>query len=193
MVKIEARLVSKNEVTDLFERLAAASLGSGPNDGTVAMAGCFIMCWSKFELLCLDDLGTAQPEKSPPTYQESIENFCKLRIAEDADFSPFQASYDYFRERYHTGDDFVVHFTALIEKDGHAKAAIERIFDQEPRSTADKVQALLLVAYRMRGNLVHGNKWQTGLDDQLRNFFHASSVLLGTLEHFSVIAPQIRR
>lgn len=177
-------LSKENEFQELLGRLNAVSGGEGPDGKTIAMGGCFIMCWSKFELLCLGDLGVAKADGPPVGYQDSIANFVVAHISDGADFSPFKSAYDFFHQRYRGPLDFTPHFEALIDEDDRARRQIERIFNDEPNSTREKVRALLLVCYRLRGNLVHGNKWETGLADQVRNFTHASGVLLAVVERF---------
>lgn len=46
-----------------------------------------------------------------------------------------------------------------------------------------QIEAMLLVAYCLRTNLIHGYKWSSGLANQVENFNHASSVLMLAVDH----------
>ncbi|OWU79478.1 hypothetical protein [Phaeobacter sp. 22II1-1F12B] len=170
-----------DEVNHILGRLNALG-GTQPSHGTLAMAGGFILCWGKFEHDCLGMIGQAQLDQAPLNYRTSIQNFSANKIPENADFSKFQPSFDFFRERYHRIPRPTEHFAALIQADHSARHRIEQVLNAGPNSTREKVEALLLIAYRLRGNLVHGQKWTSGLDDQVGNFTHASRVLLGATE-----------
>ncbi|WP_057833230.1 hypothetical protein [Colwellia sp. TT2012] len=51
------------------------------------------------------------------------------------------------------------------------------ILTEQSVNLADKIHALLLITYRFRNNLFHGNKDITLLEDQTENFNNASLVL----------------
>jgi hypothetical protein len=43
-------------------------------------------------------------------------------------------------------------------------------------------QALLLIVYRLRNNLFHGEKWAYGIAGQQSNFEHACAVMMATMD-----------
>lgn len=173
----------QEDVREISQRLNALG-GEQPEMETLVMAGCFILCWGKFESICLPTIGQARPDQDPARYQDSIGHFCAESIQDDTDFTRFEPSFEHFRRRYRGPIKFTDHFTFLIGNDARAGNVIDDILEREPNSTREKVEALLLIAYRLRGNLVHGLKWTSGLQDQVDNFTHASRVLLGAIEQF---------
>ena len=46
----------------------------------------------------------------------------------------------------------------------------------------ERVLTVLLLIWRLRNNLFHGEKWAYGLQGQLANFTHANVVLMRVLE-----------
>ena len=59
---------------------------------------------------------------------------------------------------------------------------MERVLKHETESLADVAAALLIVAYRFRNNLLHGEKWAYEIRDQLDNFTHANSILMKVID-----------
>ena len=53
-------------------------------------------------------------------------------------------------------------------------------------TSAETILALLIIVYRLRNNLFHGEKWNYYFKDQLGNFTHASAILMRTVELFAV-------
>ena len=52
----------------------------------------------------------------------------------------------------------------------------------EEAQPAERVAAVLIIVYRFRNNLFHGEKWEYQLEGQLENFQQASSVLVQAIE-----------
>ncbi len=44
---------------------------------------------------------------------------------------------------------------------------------------------MIIIVYRLRNNLFHGEKWSYYFKDQLGNFTHASTILMRTVELFA--------
>jgi hypothetical protein len=44
------------------------------------------------------------------------------------------------------------------------------------------MKALLVIVYRLRNNLFHGEKWEGGISGQKDNFDNANRVLIAALE-----------
>jgi hypothetical protein len=49
--------------------------------------------------------------------------------------------------------------------------------------SADSVAALLIVVYRLRNNLFHGEKWAYEMKDQRSNFEQANEVLMKAMAY----------
>lgn len=86
-------------------------------------------------------------------------------------------AWGYFHERYLTDIDAAVRFAHLMgNRNGAIRTGIsEGLIDTA--SEEDKLNALLLIVYRLRNNLFHGVKGQYGFADQLENFQHANKLL----------------
>jgi hypothetical protein len=96
----------------------------------------------------------------------------------------FDESLEYFKRRYFQNGVSTRHWVHLdVQRHG---AAVERlvrgVLTGENRNDVDIVAALLIVAYRLRNNLVHGPKWAYVLRDQLSNFRHANAILRNAIE-----------
>ncbi|SMP37242.1 hypothetical protein SAMN06265373_1293 [Shimia sagamensis] len=186
--------MSVTDISVLVQRLQNASLGTAaPNQATIVMAGCFIFAWSNYERLCLKGLGEILENNKKKTYQQCIEAFIGTTVQPNSDFSSFEKAYGHFRDRYAEGLGVTMHFGPMVGQDEAAAKAIKSVFISQPGATTEKLRALLLIAYRLRGNLVHGNKWTTGLSDQYENLHQATQVLLGVVEQFSPVSAEIKK
>ena len=85
-------------------------------------------------------------------------------------------AWDYFHERYLTGEDAVDRFDHLMgNRNGAIRAGIYEGL-KDTASEGNKLKALLFIVYRLRNNLFHGVKGQYGFVDQLENFQHANKL-----------------
>ena len=92
-------------------------------------------------------------------------------------------AFHYFFDRYKVGPDannlFHVLCSGRMQDDENQGAEIKRCLQKVLVRTAspeDRLLAVLLVVYRLRNNLLHGNKYEQ-LARQTANFEHALSVL----------------
>lgn len=98
------------------------------------------------------------------------------------DMSKFSNHLDHFKARYFTNGQPTHHFNGLHLRNGDNPALVRAVLSGANVDPADSIAALLIVAYRLRNNLFHGLKWADELRDQLTNFNHANSALMGALE-----------
>lgn len=134
----------------------------------------FALLWSLFEACVLEC------EASVPTIES------KIGLAGDIqgiDLTPFEEALVYFRDRYFEVSNPGPRFESLWP--GTKKAGRERVaavFGDVNSGPSDKLIALLIIVYRLRNNLFHGEKWANSFVDQHGNFTHAGTVLMRTME-----------
>ncbi len=100
------------------------------------------------------------------------------QLPEDTDFTPYQRYFDYFQNRYLRNWRPTHHYELLVDQDAVSGRRILDVLEGHSNQPAEKIGALVLIAYRIRCNLVHGSKWQTGLGDQYRNLVNATRVMM---------------
>lgn len=133
----------------------------------------FSLLWSLFEAQILASHGNAG----------RIRNVVKKwHGAEILDAETYDAELDYFRSRYFANGDVTYHFQHLLLRENDQPELVRTVMDGSNIDPSDRVAAILIIIYRYRNNLFHGNKWQYHLSDQLDNFTHANSVLKKVLE-----------
>ena len=150
----------------------------------------FVLVWSFFESRVLAQANHALHQAhaiAGQPYEKSnmalIEKAAKHHVGDITGYAGFESSYDYFRSRGAAGVNFSEHLEDLIQNNGRALNRIGGVFHDEPSDFHAKVEALLLVAYCLRTNLVHGYKWHGGLAGQEVNFDHATQVLMLAVDH----------
>ncbi|RQV60796.1 hypothetical protein DF020_10165 [Burkholderia cenocepacia] len=90
----------------------------------------------------------------------------------------FEASLAYFRDRYFQEGEFTYHFENLLFRKSDRRPLVEAVLSGQDDDLEHIVVALLLITYRLRNNLFHGEKWAYGIRGQQENFRHASDVLM---------------
>ena len=88
----------------------------------------------------------------------------------------------YFRHRYFNGEDFTHRFGQLKLRKNDMPDLVADVISGANNDPRDRVLAVLLVVWRFRNNLFHGEKWAYDLEGQLDNFTHANAVLMRVLE-----------
>jgi len=104
------------------------------------------------------------------------------------DVAPFQEALAFFTARYRDSGGFNHRFQALRFHPGPngGRAEVEAVLSEAQTGSAETLLALLIIVYRLRNNLFHGEKWSYYFKDQLGNFTHASAILMRTVELFAV-------
>jgi hypothetical protein len=90
----------------------------------------------------------------------------------------------YFQQRYHPGDDFSHHFFGLRLQRADREPMVRRVLDGTEDEASNRLSAALIIIYRYRNNLFHGEKWEYELEDQLGNFNAANAILMKALERY---------
>lgn len=143
-----------------------------PHDDLAAMFN-FTFMWSLFEAQIM-------------TTNARADRLC-AKVAEwhaEGTLNAFQYDQEltYFRQRYFADGDFTHHYYHLHIRATDQPDLIRSILDGSNNAPEDRVKALLLIVWRLRNNLFHGQKWSYLLQGQLNNFVHANKVLIRILE-----------
>lgn len=97
------------------------------------------------------------------------------------DIEPFAESLHYFQERYYQNGVETHHLAGLNLRSNDFRDLVHAVLKGENLNPVDCVSALLIIVYRLRNNLFHGEKWAYGIHGQLHNFTHANTVLISAL------------
>lgn len=132
----------------------------------------FSLLWSLFEAEALGK------HASVPEMHTLVSKWEK-RVSLTRD--PFMKGLDYFRHRYFSNGQETKHLRGLRLGNGDKKKLVYEVLRGNDDDPAHCVFVLLIVVYRLRNNLFHGEKWAFGLREQLNNFTHANAVLMDAL------------
>ena len=94
----------------------------------------------------------------------------------------FNDCLSYFKRRYIDHDEFNQYFFDLKFRKNDNQNLVEAVLKGSCRGVGDTVATLLIIVYRLRNNLFHGEKWAYGIQGQLSNFKHANSLLMTALD-----------
>ncbi len=90
----------------------------------------------------------------------------------------------YFRERYHPDADFSHHFPGLRLQRADREPMVRRVLQGINNDAVHRQCAALIIVYRYRNNLFHGEKWAYGIQDQFGNFTAANAILTKALDRY---------
>lgn len=129
----------------------------------------FTLVWSYFEAT---KLATCASSKSIQAWAKKA----------DFNFSKFESSFNYFRNRYFENTESDLNFKGLNFKNNIDKDFVKKNIQNNKQNSTDNVAALLIVVYRLRNNLFHGTKWGNGINGQKENFLYATQALIAACE-----------
>ena len=89
----------------------------------------------------------------------------------------------YFRDRYFENGEFTFRFDKLQLRKWDLPDMIAAGIRGDADTPRERVLTVLIIIWRFRNNLFHGEKWTYDLQGQLDNFSHANAVLMRVLEH----------
>lgn len=105
----------------------------------------------------------------------------------DADL--YDAELAYFRERYFANGAFTYRFERLNLRRTDQPVVVRSVIDGSNNAPEDRMLAILLIVWRFRNNLFHGEKWAYQFQGQLANFTNANAVLMRLIErHGQLVA-----
>lgn len=94
----------------------------------------------------------------------------------------------YFRQRYFANGAFTNHFPHLHLRPADQPAVVQSVLDGSNNDPRDQLLTVVMIVWRFRNNLFHGEKWAYQLQGQLSNFTHANAVLMRILEEHGQLA-----
>jgi len=102
----------------------------------------------------------------------------------------YDEALDYFRKRYFINGNFSSNFDDLKLRPHDKPQLVRGVIKGSKNSANDRAATVLLVIWRLRNNLFHGEKWAYSIHDQLDNFNHANNVLMKIFEtHPELLYP----
>jgi hypothetical protein len=94
----------------------------------------------------------------------------------------FEPELAYFRNRYFRDGAFTYHFDNLNIRGGDQPDLVQKVLSIGAAKRFEIAAATLIIVYRFRNNLFHGEKWAYQLKGQLEIFTHANAVLMQAIE-----------
>ena len=139
----------------------------------------FTFLWSLFEAKIMGNFARAD------VIAEKVDEW---RAADTLDAENFDDDLAYFRQRYFANGDFTDHFPGLKLRGGDHPDIVQSVLRGDNDNPRDRLLTVLMIVWRFRNNLFHGEKWSNELRDQLENFTHANAVLMRLLDRHGRMA-----
>ncbi|MGA2623765.1 MAG: hypothetical protein ABSF91_07930 [Bacteroidota bacterium] len=137
----------------------------------------FVLMWNIFEDL------TCSRKASVESIRALIDSLSKMNALGSSD--SYEEYLSYFRRRYLTngGTNDLFDKLHFRKNEGEEKRLVESVLLEAGQPTPeDTVKALMLVVYRFRNNLFHGEKDISKIELQNENFMKANMLLAHILE-----------
>lgn len=110
------------------------------------------------------------------------------RDAKSLDADQYDAELAYFRQRYYADGNFTHHFPHLHLRPTDQPDVVQSVLDGSNNDPRDRLLTVLMIVWRFRNNLFHGEKWTYQLQGQHPNFTNANTVLMRLLERHGQLA-----
>jgi len=111
------------------------------------------------------------------------------RDAGTLDADQYSVELAYFRQRYYANGSLTHHFPHLHLRPADQFHVVQLVLDGSNNDPRDRLLTVLMIVWRFRNNLFHGEKWAYELQGQLSNFTHANAVLMRLLERHGQLVP----
>lgn len=98
------------------------------------------------------------------------------------DKSAFDEALAYYSNRYYIDGEATEYFGGLRLHNDNDRALVEDGLNGHNATLRDRIVAVFIVIYRLRNNLLHGEKWAYGIHGQLGNFTNANACLIAAIE-----------
>ncbi|MEZ6055459.1 MAG: hypothetical protein R3C01_02020 [Planctomycetaceae bacterium] len=150
------------------ERAVAAFLGEAEIDWEkLKPVMCFIVLWNRLEARCGNHLSLAR------LLSES------KRVAGSANFNTLKYTphIEFFKQRYTANPDFLQGLFRVGNGEAAVRQSVVNLLSNAALTPQDQLQGVLMVPYRIRNNLFHGNKETSHLYSQIDLFEHVNEVL----------------
>lgn len=154
-----------------LERHAIGFSGLHNEERTLLMH--FTFLWSLFEGEVLNSAASVN------TIKQAVQRWNQAGLLSPQTFA---AAVGYFRERYYADGTFTYRFYHLhLERSGNPQI-VRNVLSGQDSAPDSVISALLIIVYRYRNNLFHGEKWTYQLQEQEHNFSRANEVLMRAVE-----------
>lgn len=110
------------------------------------------------------------------------------RDAGTLDADQYDGDLAYFQQRYFANGEFTHHFAHLHLRPADQPDLVRSVLDGRNNDPCDRLLTVLMIVWRLRNNLFHGEKWAYQLQGQHANFTHANAVLMRLLERHAQLA-----
>lgn len=104
------------------------------------------------------------------------------------DADQYGAELAYFQQRYYANGGFTHHFPHLHLRPADQPGIVQSVLDGSNTDPRDRLLTVLMIVWRFRNNLFHGEKWAYQLQGQLANFTNANTALMRLLERYGQLA-----
>jgi hypothetical protein len=139
----------------------------------------FSLLWGLFEARILDKNGSVR------AICEAVQRWHDSRRLQP---DLYDAELAYFKNRYHHRGHFTHHFDGLLLRRPDRSSMVKAVLDGTDADPCHRASTALIIVFRYRNNLFHGEKWEYALADQLGNFTNANQILMKTLECYGGLA-----
>jgi hypothetical protein len=157
------------------ERAVAGFLGESEIDWEkLKPITCFVILWNRLEARCGNHLSLTRLQRE------------SNRVACSADFNILKHTphVKFFRQRYTANPDFLQELFRTGTGEAVVRQSVENLLSNAAQMPQDQLQGILMVPYRIRNNLFHGNKETSHLYSQTDLFEHVNEVLCLFQEDF---------
>ena len=89
----------------------------------------------------------------------------------------FEDELNYFKTRYVNQHGLTQYFTGLNLRSNDNRTSVEDVLMGNVTDGRSQLKACLIITYRFRNNLFHGDKWAYAIQGQQDNFNHAVELL----------------
>ncbi len=133
----------------------------------------FALLWSLFESEVLNSAASVN------IIEQAVHRWNHAGILSPQIFS---AAAGYFKGRYYAGGAFTYRFDHLhLDRSGNPQV-VRDVLSGQDSAPASIASAVLIIVFRYRNNLFHGEKWVYQLQEQEQNFSHANQALMNAIE-----------
>lgn len=133
----------------------------------------FSLLWSLFENKALDNHASVG---AITTLVDRWNNDGRLEN------TAFNEALTYYRNRYFINGEATDYFDGLRLGNRDNRELVEAMLKGQATTPRDHIVALFIVIYRLRNNLLHGEKWAYGVSGQLDNFTNANACLMAAID-----------
>jgi hypothetical protein len=141
--------------------------------------GDFCLLWGLFEGRCLE---------ASASIGRIVQFVHGIALALEQNGEFLDEPLAYFKDRYvQTADGFTYRFEKLRFRSRDKQEDVEAVLLGYQIDKPAVLIAMLIIVYRFRNNLFHGQKWEYELGDQLHNFSVANGLLMKAMDLSSFV------